>query len=83
MPLKPTLSKLLTEAGQKHCQSKTSPLKNITGQTCDGDGDGGGGGDGDGGGDGGGDGFFKIFLIFNLKMRENWLRAFWEEKLCL
>ena len=79
MPLKPTLSKLLTEAGQKHCQSKTSPLKNIAGQTCDGDGD----GDRGGGGDRGGDGFLKIFLIFNLKMRENWLRAFWEEKLCL
>jgi hypothetical protein len=32
LPLKPTLSKLLTKAGQKHCQSKTLPVKNIASQ---------------------------------------------------
>jgi hypothetical protein len=32
LPLKPTLSKHLTKAGQKHCQSKTLPVKNIASQ---------------------------------------------------
>jgi len=32
LPLKPTLSKHLTKAGQKHRQSKTLPVKNIASQ---------------------------------------------------
>ncbi len=35
------------------------PLKNIAGETCDGN------GDGNGGGDGGGDGLFKYFKFEN------------------